>query len=271
MAGKPWQNANKVSGTSGWIHDAPFLLQSKKTYLFEPYTKKGSPAPSWALWEKETVCALPGHSARFFIFAKLWCPLSGAKPMGQCRMLSGMLWHTLCSLSSGSSKPQWTCWVTSLCNWWCCLLGPVAKGSPSGKAPWGTSFSSSIHSYYLHPLWKAAISFPLGPCPNWTPDPWRPSSLIVPSGGRSIQTRWLTRWEGPNKPPFVKRKEYIQEHSWPGSSSILASEENGTAIPLGENLFPTLPTIAQGCWALWSTWFIDDSSNAWTWSTNHWA
>ena len=26
--------------TSGWIHDALFLLQSKKTYLFEPYAKK---------------------------------------------------------------------------------------------------------------------------------------------------------------------------------------------------------------------------------------
>ena len=59
----------------------------------------------------------------------------GPKPMGQYRMLSCMLWHILCSLLSGSSKPQWPCWVTSLCNWWYCLLGPVAKGSPFGKAP----------------------------------------------------------------------------------------------------------------------------------------
>ena len=149
--------------------------------------------------------------------------------------------------------------------------GASSKGKPIWKSSLGYQLFFFLTQLLPTPLWKAAISFLLGPCPNWTPDPWRPSSLIVPSGCRSSQTRWLTRWEVSNKPPFVKSKEYIQEHSWPGSSSILASEENGTAIPLGENLFPTLPTIEQGCWALWGTWFIDDSSNAWTWSTNDWA
>ena len=46
--------------TSGWIHDALFLLQSKKTYLFEPYAKKKEVQHHPGLFGKRRQC-VPGQ------------------------------------------------------------------------------------------------------------------------------------------------------------------------------------------------------------------